>query len=365
VTRLGERHEIPERFDIDHDAEKVLSETKFSIGLYQREPLRWRFRALTDHEQLMLSTLQILLPVFGLIFAGFACRKRNLLGPAAASELNRFVVWLALPALLFDSMAHATWQELDQPAFIATFSLACAVVFVLILAARLMSGRHLADASVDAIAGSYPNTGYIGFPLLMIVFGRASLTPTTIATILVACVLFSIAIILIEVGLQTERAPHRLGLKVVGALVRNPLIVSPIVGVLFSAAHVTMPASAETFLKLLGGAASPCALVSLGLFLAEKRPSGTTQREALMLTATKLIVQPALTWWLAARVFTLPPTLVQMAVILAALPTGTGPYMLAEFYRREAHITSRTILLSTLGSLVTLSLLLVSIRHGG
>jgi len=312
----------------------------------------------------MSSTLQILLPVFGLIFAGFVCRRRGLLGPAAASELNRFVVWLALPALLFDSMAHATWQELDQPAFIATFALACAVVFVFVLALRLLRGRPLADASVDAIAGSYPNTGYIGFPLCMIVFGTASLTPTTIATILVACVLFSIAIILIEVGLQTERVAHRLALKVIASLARNPLIVSPIVGVLFSAAHVTLPASAETFLKLLSGAASPCALVSLGLFLAEKRPSGAAQRDALFLTATKLLLQPALAWWLAARVFTLPLSLVEMAVILAALPTGTGPYMLAEFYEREAHIISRTILLSTLGSVVTLSLLLVYVRHG-
>jgi len=312
----------------------------------------------------MSSTLEILLPIFGLIFAGFACRRRGLLGPAAASELNRFVVWLALPALLFHSMAHATWQELDQPAFVATFALTCAVVFVLVLVTRLLRGRHLADASVDAIAGSYPNTGYIGFPLCMIVFGTASLTPTTIATILVACVLFSVAIILIEVGLQTERVPHRLGFKVFGSLARNPLIVSPIAGVLFSAAHVTMPASAETFLKLLSGAASPCALVSLGLFLAEKRPSGGAQREALLLTGTKLLLQPALAWWLAARVFALPLTLVEMTVMLAALPTGTGPYMLAEFYKREPEITSRTILLSTLGSLVTLSLLLIFVRHG-
>ncbi len=313
----------------------------------------------------MFSTLEILLPVFGLIFAGFVCRRRGLLGPTAASELNRFVVWLALPALLFDSMAHTTWQQLDQPSFIGTFALACAGVFVLILVVRLLSSRHLADASVDAIAAAYPNTGYIGFPLCMIVFGTASLTPTTIATILVACVLFSIAIVLIEVALQTERAPHRLGMKVIGSLVRNPLIVSPIVGAMMAVAHVTMPAGAQTFLKLLGGAASPCALVSLGLFLAEKRPAGERSHDALLLSAVKLVLQPAVAWWLAARVFALPVTLVQMAVMLAALPTGTGPYMLAEFYRREAHITSRTILLSTLGSLVTLSFLLVHFRHGG
>nr|WP_023842681.1 AEC family transporter [Burkholderia sp. M701]BAO19139.1 auxin efflux carrier [Burkholderia sp. M701] len=324
----------------------------------------------------MLATLEILLPVFGLIFAGFACRRRGVLGPNAASELNRFVVWLALPALLFDTMAHATWHQLYQPAFVATFSIACAAIFVLILALRLVNGRHLADASVDAIAASYPNTGYIGFPLGMIAFGQASLTPTTIATILVACVLFALAIVLIEIGLQTERTPHKLGLKVLRSLARNPLIVSPLAGVAVASLHVTLPASAETFLKLLAGAASPCALVSLGLFLAEKRPTeaeakgasgageaGSAGGISLLLTAVKLIGQPALAWWLAARVFGLAPTLVEMAVVLAALPTGTGPFMLAEFYDREAHITSRTILLSTLGSVLTLSLLLMVMGH--
>jgi malonate transporter and related proteins len=312
----------------------------------------------------MLATLEILLPVFGLILAGFACRRGGVLGPNSASELNRFVVWLALPALLFDTMAHATWQQLYQPAFVAAFSLGCVVVFVLILAMRLLSGRHLADASVDAIAASYPNTGYIGFPLGLIAFGPASLTPTTIATILVACVLFALAIVLIEIGLQTERTPHKLGLKVLGSLARNPLIVSPIAGVLFASLHVALPSSAETFLKLLMGAASPCALVSLGLFLAEKRPAEPGAGGiSLLLTVVKLVVQPALTWWLTARVFGLPPTVVEMAVVLAALPTGTGPFMLAEFYRREAHITSRVILLSTIGSVVTLSLLLMVMGH--
>ena len=312
----------------------------------------------------MLSTLEILIPIFALILAGFVCRRRAVLGPTAASELNRFVVWLALPALLFDTMAHATWQQLDQPAFIATFWIAGAGVVVLILALRMAGGLHLADASIDAIAAAYPNTGYIGFPLCLIAFGSSSLTPTTIATILIACALFAIAIVLIEISLQSERRPHKLGLKVLTSLARNPLIVSPIAGVLVSAAQFRLPGSAETFLKLLSGAASPCALISLGLFLAERRPAGGVARSSLLLAGAKLIVQPLLAWWLAARVFALPVSLVQMTVVLAALPTGTGPFMLAEFYRREAGVASRTILLSTLGSLVSLSLLLLSMRHG-
>lgn len=312
----------------------------------------------------MLSTLEILLPIFALIFAGFACRRRGALGPHAASELNRFVVWLALPALLFDSMARSTWRELDQPAFFAVFSISCVAVFALVLLQRLAAGLHLADASIEAIAASYPNVGYIGFPLCLLIFGPSSLTPTTIATILVACVLFALAIVLIEIGLQTERAPHRLVLKVLKSLARNPLIVAPIAGVLFAASGMAMPNGVETLLKLLGGAASPCALVSLGAFLAERRPSAASaSRETIWLTAVKLVAQPLLAWWLAARVFAMPAPLVGMAVVLAALPTGTGPFMLAEYYRREAGVTSRVILLSTTAALLSLTLLLVAMRQ--
>ncbi|MEM5316746.1 AEC family transporter [Paraburkholderia sp. JHI869] len=313
----------------------------------------------------MLSAVSILLPVFGLIFAGFACRRANVLGPAAASELNRFVVWLALPALLFDILAHATWHELYQPAFVAAFGLAGLAVFVAVVGVRVFLGRPLADASIDGLAAAYPNTGYVGFPLCMIAFGPSSLTPTTIATILVVCVLFAIAIVLIETGLQSERRPHRLAIKVVRSLLRNPLLVAPALGAIVSAAHVTLPASAETFLKLLGGAASPCALVSLGLFLAERRSSGDAPRESSWwLTLSKLVAQPLITWWLADRVFGLSDQLVEIAVLLAALPTGTGPFMLAEYYRREAHVTSRTILHSTMGSLVTLTVILLHLHHG-
>jgi predicted permease len=313
----------------------------------------------------MPSTLQILVPIFALILAGFVCRRRAILGPAACSELNRFVVWLALPALLFRIMAHASWQQLYQPRFMAAFGLACAAVFVATLAWRIRAGRHLADASVEAIAASYANTAYIGFPLTLMVFGNASLAPTTVATLLVVSVLFAIAVALIELGLQAERAPHKAGLKVLRAMSRNPLIVAPVAGALVAASGVGVPAGVDTFLGMLGAAASPCALVCLGLFLAEKRTQADPGRESLALVAGKLLVQPALTWWLAARVFGMPAALVNMAVLLAALPTGTGPFMLAEFYRRDAHVTARTILLSTLGSLLSLPVLLRVMPQAG
>jgi predicted permease len=115
----------------------------------------------------------------------------------------------------------------------------------------------------------------------------------------------------------------------------------------------------DAFLKLLGSAASPSALVCLGMFLAEPREveAGGTGKAALLVTL-KLFAYPALTLALAVWVFPLAKPLRNAAVLLAALPTGTGPFMLAEFHRREGSLTARVILVSTLLSIGTITLLL-------
>ncbi|MBV8796070.1 MAG: AEC family transporter, partial [Hyphomicrobiales bacterium] len=132
--------------------------------------------------------------------------------------------------------------------------------------------------------------------------------------------------------------------------------VAPALGALFLLSGLALPTAADTFLKLLGGAASPCALVALGLFLAAKRESSENDVGATaLLVGLKLVLQPATTWLLATSVFGLSPLLTHTAVLLAALPTGTGPFMLAEFYRREAGVTSTVVLASTVASLATIS----------
>jgi malonate transporter len=306
---------------------------------------------------LFTPLLSIILPVFALIFAGYACRKTNRLGPNASSEINRFVVYLALPALLFDIMARTAWSTLDQPGFVAVFGIGSGAVFLVTLIVRLKQSRHLADASIDGLNAAYPNTGFVGLPLCMLAFGHASLAPAVIATIMTVCVLFAVAIVLIELGLQTEKHLGATVMKVAKSLVTNPLLVAPLAGALWSGTGLSISGGAEAFLKLLGGAASPCALVALGLFLGEKS-KGSAAGTTTMLVSLKLVVQPLLTWWLAFHVFALPPLWANTAVILSALPTGTGPFMLAEFYRREASVTSSTILFSTIVSLITVTLCL-------
>jgi malonate transporter len=304
----------------------------------------------------MLATLTIVLPVFALIFAGWLARRIGVLGEAATAELNRFVVYLSLPVLLFDIVAHADWAVVWHPGFVLTYGLSAMAVFAAALVAARLRRAPLADAAIDGLNVGYGNTGYMGFPLALLAFGPAAMAPTLLATILTISVVFAGAIVLIEIALQTEARPGRLALQVGGSLIRNPLVVAPALGFLVPVFGLAIPAPVDSFLKLMGGAASPCALVALGLFLAS---GGKTARPpagpVALLVGLKLIAHPLIAWVLATLVFRLPPTLVHTAVLMAALPTGTGPFMLAEKYERDARITAAVILISTVISVLTIS----------
>jgi malonate transporter len=261
-------------------------------------------------------------------------------------------------------MAEADWPTLWQPGFIASFAIGIFVIFGGTLIYRIVSGRHLTDASIDGLNAGYANVGYIGFPLCELIFGRQSLAMVTVATIMTVSVLFAVGIIFVEIGLQTERRPHRLVAKIGKALVRNPLLAAPMLGVLWSTLHTPVPEEAKVMLHMLGTAASPCALVSLGLFLAaEHRGSRAGRPVAAVLAVLKLVIQPVVTAICAYGIFRLQPMPAAVVVMLSALPTGTGPFMVAEFYKREAVVTSGTILFTTVVSVLSLTACLALIGH--
>jgi predicted permease len=312
----------------------------------------------------MQTVIDSVVPIFALILTGFICARRGILSPQATEVLNKFVVWLALPALLFQAMAQITWAEVDHPGFIAAFTggmmATFALSFLLGSAGGVPASRRLADRSIEGLDAAYANTGFMGIPLCLAAFGGAALVPSVIATLLTACVLFAGAIVLIEADIQAQARLGRM-LWVVGrSLSRNPLLVAPALGlaasVLQAAWHVPLPEPVTRFTTLLGAAASPCALVTIGLFLAQ---SEAAHEHGLIarLVALKLLVQPAITGALALFMFKMPPLWSHCAILLSALPIGTGPFMLAKLYDREAAITSRAILISTVLSVVSVSAL--------
>lgn len=304
----------------------------------------------------MLPVLSVVVPVFALILAGFIAGKTGKLGPNASAEINRFVVWLALPAQLFTFTANSDWQTLWQPGFIIAFSAGCFAVYIALLLYRWHHTRDWVAASFTGLSGSYANTGYMGIPLCLLALGDSGLAPAVIATLVVVCGLFGLAIVFIEFGKQSHKPWYEIIAIVLGSLAKNPLLVAPIAGAAWSASGLQMVEPAQQFLSFLAAAASPCALVSIGLFLMQKSEGKVSG--VWSLTFIKLIVQPGVAWLVAGPILGLPLFWVQAAVLMSALPTGTGPFMLAQYYQADGSAISRIVLQTTLGSIVTLSMII-------
>ncbi len=304
----------------------------------------------------MSLILEAVLPLFALILAGYVVGRRGILGRSATDSLNGFVVWMALPALLFQAMAQISWEEIRQPGYIAGSAIAMAMVFGISWLTARRDGRRLADASITSLAAAYGNAGYMGIPLCIMVLGEASLPAVIIATLLTACILFAFSIVLVELDLQRSTTLGATLRKVGLAVLKNPLVCAPVAGLIASGAGWHLPSPILQFTTLLGAAASPCALVTIGLFLSQgstTRHRGTVWR----IVSLKLVVHPLLAFVLVTWVFDMPPMWASAAVLLAALPVGTGPFMVAKLYDREPAVTSEATLLSTVLSVITVSLL--------
>ena len=303
----------------------------------------------------MLYVFNVVLPVFLLILIGYVGGHSGKLGVNAAIELNRFVVWLALPAQLFNFAANSGWQTLWQPGFITAFFLSCLIVFVLVFLISWMRIRDLAAASFNGLSASYSNTGYMGIPLCALALGQDGLAPAIISTFIVF-VMFALATVLIEIGILSHKKSHEIVWSVIKSLCTNPLLMAPVAGLIWAASDLTLYDPIAQVIAFLAAASTPCALVSIGLFLMQKSVAAPAQAWGISLA--KLVLQPLIAWIIAGPILELPNLWINAVVILSALPTGTGPFMLAQYYKADGSVISRVVLITTVSSLLTLSLFL-------
>ncbi|MBV8850579.1 MAG: AEC family transporter [Methylobacteriaceae bacterium] len=305
----------------------------------------------------MQAVLNAALPIFALILTGFLCARFGGFDRSATDNLNRFAVYLALPALMFLAMSKITPDQVRQFGFALTFAGGIAVTFAIGFGLSRVRGRAVANSSIEGLDAGYSNVGFMGIPLCLLVFGQASVPAAIIATLFTACVLFLFAVVLIEIDLHKGASLIRTVGKVSLSLVRNPLLIAPIAGLLVGLSGIMLPGPLTSFASLLGGAASPCALVCIGLFLAQERVVSGDAASIGALVVLKLLVQPAVTALFAFYVFDVPSLWARSAVLLSALPIGSGPFTIAKLYGLEAGVTSGAILISHVFSVLTVSLL--------
>jgi len=309
----------------------------------------------------MQAVFDVVLPVFGIIFAGWACGWARVLGQDSSEALNRYVYWVALPALLFVGMARVPIGAIFNLPFLAAYLLGVAGIAALaVVVARLAFPGGVAQLTLGAMSATFANTGYMGIPLFLTAFGPEGTLPAVIATVINAAVMVGGAIAVIEAG--THAHGFALGLRRASvALATNPLVVGPAAGIAASALALPLPKALQVFCDLLGASAGPCALFAVGLFLASQSAGalvgGKRAIEAGWLTLLKLVGQPALTF-LLARLFGLDARWSFAAALLSGLPTGALSFVLAQKYGIYVVRASAVILASTVLSAITLSLMM-------
>ncbi len=302
----------------------------------------------------MSAVLNIVLPVFGVILAGVLSRRLGLLGEDSAAALNKFVFFVALPPLLFLSCARVPLDEVFNWPFLATYSTGVLLTIVAGLtgAWKLLGHRDLPVLTLHGMSLIFSNTVYLGIPLLILAYGEKGATPAVIITLFTNLVFLTLSAVLIESSRKEKGANP---LSVLSSSFKNPLIVSPFLGVLYSWSGWSLYEPLERFLDLLANGAGPTALFAMGMSLYGFSVTAGA-REIGWVTMIKLILHPAITWLVGRYVFGLQGFWLESAVILAALPAGALIFVVAQRYNVYVQRAAASVVVTTAMSVVTLAI---------
>ena len=322
----------------------------------------------------MLAILLVTFPFFALVFAGYVAARRRLLPLEAIPGLNGFVLYFALPCMLFRYIAGTPLALLLDASLALTY-LFCALVMVGFVVAASMNRRvGWNDAAFGALVGAFPNTGFMGVPLLVALLGPHAAGPAVVTMVVDMLFTSSLCIALSRLdgaGVQGAREAARSALKGVAI---NPLPWAIVLSMLSSGAGLVLPQPVQQTVGLLGDAASPVALFTIGALLARSQMLDARGQHARMplrdylpVAAAKLVLHPLLVLLVGASAMQLGVPLTSFSltvmVLVAALPSASNVSLLAERFAADTGRIARIILLSTAAAFFTFSGA-VALMHG-
>jgi malonate transporter and related proteins len=299
----------------------------------------------------MIETFTIVLPVFLIIGAGLACAMAGLFEDNVADGLSDFVFVIAVPVLLFRTLATAPLPE-AQPWFywLAYFGSIAVVWAVSAMITTRMFGLAGPEVTIAGFTAVQANTVFVGIPLVMMAYGEAAAVPMFLLIAVHLPVTMTVATLLVERG---EGAEGKWGVML-RKLALHPILIGIIGGALWRLTGFGIPGPINSAMKLLGDAAGPTALFALGLTLKRYGLSASPVLVGALVTL-KLLLQPAIVYLLAFHVLPMPPVWAAVAVIFAACPSGVNAYLLAQRYRIGVAVSSGTVAVSTLFAVVTMT----------
>ncbi|WAP69719.1 AEC family transporter [Jiella pelagia] len=313
----------------------------------------------------MQTTLDVIVPIFSLIALGYAAARFGLLSDTVGDGLARFVFVVAVPVLLFRTLATMSFGGAN-PVFLwlAYFGGVAAAWTLGTLAVRRFLGADHRTGVIAGISSSFANTVFVAIPTLQRAYGDAGLEPLLIIISIHLPVMMIASTLLVERAAALDARdgadlardpvpPLKMARRMAVNLVTNPIVVGIVIGLCWRALSLPLEGPIDEVTRLLGGTAGGLALFSLGMSLTRYGLRGDLPA-ACLIAGLSLVVMP-LCVWLFAREVGLPPLWLKGAVITAAAPAGINAYLFATYFRAGEKLAATTILISTIASVVTLT----------
>ncbi len=307
----------------------------------------------------MISILLKTLPFFALIGVGYLAGRSRMFPQEGVAWLTKFVFYFALSAMLFRFAANLSLADIFDPTFVMAYLSASLLLYLLVLGVAKIRGRGIEEAAMEAQCAQSGNTGFLGVPMLVVLLGPAAAGPV-LMVLTVDMVVFSSLFTLIITGARGGALGwHTLKSLALGWL-KNPMVVSIVLGLIWSAWALPVPGPVNEFLSLLGGAATPGALFAIGASLAGR--GAERLGVASWLSFAKLILHPLLVAIAALWLFPVEREAAGVMIAAASLPVAGNVYILAQHYGVAPQRVSTAILISTAASIVTVTTVIAWIK---
>ena len=300
----------------------------------------------------------VTVPFFALVLAGYLAGRQHVLPESAIAGLNAFVLYFALPCMLFRFGSNTPVLQLLNPTVLVLYLLAQALIVFFTVSMTLGQRTGLKDAAFGALVAAFPNTGFMGVPLLVALLGAAAAGPLVTSILVDLFFTSSLCIALAQMShggdAEDQAAARAAALRALRGALSNPLPWAIALGALFSGLGIRLDGPLEAVVRMLADAASPVALFAIGAVLwraNQHAHSRTPLPDYLPVALIKLVVHPLLVAALAlsARALgaPLPGFTVTVLVLGAALPSASNVSLLAERFGADNGRIARIIMTST------------------
>lgn len=303
----------------------------------------------------MAALLDVVLPVFLVIGAGYLAVWRGLFSDSGVDGLMVFTQKFAIPCLLFSAIATLDLGEGFDWRLLVSYYAGSATVFALgIAGARGIFGRSWPDAIAIGFVALFANSVLLGLPITERAYGPDALVPNYAIVAIHAPFCYVLGITTMEIATAQSRAPLRLLATVGKAVFRNGLMIGIMIGFAVNLSGLPIPAIVGEALDLMIRAALPAALFGLGGVLYRYRPEGDAKVIAFVCVLS-LLVHPAIAFTLGSLATGLSTGQMRSAVLTAAMAPGVNAYLFANMYGAARRVAASSVLIGTALTVLTAS----------